>query len=739
MPKSWRPFPLCLDVFFAWNFFPLFAFLVTASLRILVELKYSVKPAPAAALLVVLGGWGVNATLGMFTTMLFEVLDVFGDDPTSRFKHRAVQRKIEFLVANGQNPLTSLTPAVAAIAGAASCTSEHSDAVMAALGVLGMQVVAVLIAYRRAHVQHGRGRALSSQSTWRLPTLKKVELCVRDPVWWNKMVDRTRDSAVGGCLALSLFLGCSRGGCTGGFVGLEHFLTVSTFLALSHFALWLALHVAYIIRCPSVHFSAKARLVGLGCAAAVAAVTHLLHGRKFVTGFAGYSALWTLAVCALRTAAAYRTEEPSTVPTLQLPPKSRRVAKAVERSRTPSPLPEPSGRQLSPRIVARELALPRGCKARNPLADVLLCRPLRLLDPSGLGASQRRRRMHSHMCAVVWLLVGFLLLGLARPGGGETPDVYTHSEAGDGSVSFRAEIAGVTICESSVTWNDSTPRYGRQNGYAFCGYHVAGHPLSEYGMLASFAYLPHKEKEDFRSRLLPGWEFVGSRDVVEHEDDAPVGFSHLRNGNLSAVVIRGTRMADFLDWAQDLDIWLEASLLELFAALLPGLALWPSSLLSDGIGLLSRLQHLIEPRGRDGRGRAYYAPVEAYVRRLKGPKGCSGPHCPQVVLVGHSLGGGLASIVGTRLDLPAVSICGPGIATLSRKLGVSRRDIDRHVTSIEPTNDIVPKIGTQGGSRLSVTCNEQVVHCHMPNWVMCELIEQCGHPDRHMSCSYRTL
>eukprot|EP00662_Eupelagonemidae_sp_cell21_P002724 gene2724-41873_t len=82
MAKSWRPFPLALDVFFAWSFFPLFAFLVTASLRILVELKYSVASPPAAAALVVLGCWGVNATLALFATMLFEVLDVldvFGD------------------------------------------------------------------------------------------------------------------------------------------------------------------------------------------------------------------------------------------------------------------------------------------------------------------------------------------------------------------------------------------------------------------------------------------------------------------------------------------------------------------------------------------------------------------------------------------------------------------------------------------------------------------------------------
>eukprot|EP01062_Namystynia_karyoxenos_P023310 TRINITY_DN19006_c0_g1_i1.p1 TRINITY_DN19006_c0_g1~~TRINITY_DN19006_c0_g1_i1.p1 ORF type:complete len:749 (+),score=159.53 TRINITY_DN19006_c0_g1_i1:130-2376(+) len=747
MAKSWRPFPLCLDVFFAWSFLPLFAFLVAASLRVLVELKYSVYPRGVAAILVVLGGWGVCASLALFTTLLFEVLDVFADGPkpaesaawepagAGQFKHRAVQRRLLHLIKlHGYHPLSFFVAAVA-LAGCAWVAIPFSKypAAGSAGGVLLLQAVAVGIAYRRAFLPDGRGRPLAKAHG--LPLREQAVMCLSDSIWWNKMVDRVRDTAVVSCLVASTWLGCGIG-CSG-FAGFESFLVVSTTLAVLHLALWVGLHVTHTCHRPAVLLTYRVRGLIVALAVLVGLAVQFLHGRPFVSCFAGYSAIWALLIGALRAAAVYHVPPGSAPRSPRAEGGGRKREPSVRgaRQRFASPprgLVDTAADEVDRRLrqMAAELGLPNGCKARNPLADVLLCRPLRLLDPDGLGASQRRRRVHSHMCACVWLLVSFLLLGLLRPGGDAVPDVYTHSHLDNDTVSFRAELAGVTMSESTVVFESDENRTEplTRDGLSFCKHYIAGLPIVDHAALAALAYLPDSERALFAAKLLPGWE---ARSPPRHVGDAPVGFFDLRRGNLSAVVVRGTRMVDFLDWAQDVDIWMEAAVLEFFATLLPGLGLWPRALVSEAIGLLAVLQRLIEHPDND-RGRTYYAPVEKYIAKLR----AEGQR--EVIIVGHSLGGGLSQIIGARMGIPAVSMSGPGVVTLAHKLGVTRRDIDRYVTSVEPTNDLVPMIGSQGGSRLSVPCDEVALNCHMPHWVMCELINQCGHPQRRVSCRFRS-
>merc|ERR1719472_699558 len=70
----------------------------------------------------------------------------------------------------------------------------------------------------------------------------------------------------------------------------------------------------------------------------------------------------------------------------------------------------------------------------------------------------------------------------------------------------------------------------------------------------------------------------------------------------------------------------------------------------------------------------FYVPVVRYVHELitkdeikhrkytTGQDACGGDECWTISLAGHSLGGGIASIVGSTLGISSVSFSGPGIS-----------------------------------------------------------------------------
>ena len=59
----------------------------------------------------------------------------------------------------------------------------------------------------------------------------------------------------------------------------------------------------------------------------------------------------------------------------------------------------------------------------------------------------------------------------------------------------------------------------------------------------------------------------------------------------------------------------------------------------------------------------YFEPVLRYVQSIQGTR--------NVVLVGHSLGGGVAKIVGAKTGIPALSLSGPGLKFTSYKYGIT--------------------------------------------------------------------
>merc|ERR1711871_986862 len=142
----------------------------------------------------------------------------------------------------------------------------------------------------------------------------------------------------------------------------------------------------------------------------------------------------------------------------------------------------------------------------------------------------------------------------------------------------------------------------------------------------------------------------------------------------------------------------------------------------------------------------YFSPLVEYVNEIAedGDR--------DVVLTGHSLGGGLASVVGAITHRTSVMFSPPGIGQAyskflyrDRRSGETsriRREFVHHQSvAVVPENDIVPMVDSQSGLVQRVLCNasSQAMEnsCHMLEGTVCDILRSCGdHRGRFADCEF---
>ncbi|CAM9593534.1 unnamed protein product [Choristocarpus tenellus] len=94
--------------------------------------------------------------------------------------------------------------------------------------------------------------------------------------------------------------------------------------------------------------------------------------------------------------------------------------------------------------------------------------------------------------------------------------------------------------------------------------------------------------------------------------------------------------------------------------------------------------------------------------------------CPDIskecnlFLTGHSLGGGMAAIAGTRTKTNVVSISGPGVKYTHRGFNLEIDDIADFVFTLVPDNDMVPRTDVQAGMTQEISCpSSSPLDCHL--------------------------
>lgn len=239
--------------------------------------------------------------------------------------------------------------------------------------------------------------------------------------------------------------------------------------------------------------------------------------------------------------------------------------------------------------------------------------------------------------------------------------------------------------------------------------------LADFGHFARLPYLLPNETavNTFMDKYLPGWDVQKPFHHFTVKGTSKTTFVHIRrhNSNTSVVAIRGT--SSVAEIFQDVNFWMPSAFLQVAQILGPSLF--------NIRGILPFMTgHFPEYRDEQ------IAKLMNYTRDLTKAKN------ETVYVTGHSLGGGLATMVGGMLNIPAVTFSAPGIGDTSAILD-PQPDLKtfllrlRHIgVNVVPDGDAVPQVDKQSGMVVPLDCNASALDCHALKRTMCKILAACG-------------
>ena len=101
-----------------------------------------------------------------------------------------------------------------------------------------------------------------------------------------------------------------------------------------------------------------------------------------------------------------------------------------------------------------------------------------------------------------------------------------------------------------------------------------------------------------------------------------------------------------------------------------------------------------------------------------------------VVIVGHSLGGGLAKLFGRFIGKQAISLSGPGVNAFNSLWTYKKESENFGISAIDfvPDMDLIPRIEVSGGTIYKIICKKGIFSCHGKELSLCETLIMCRNP-----------
>ena len=239
--------------------------------------------------------------------------------------------------------------------------------------------------------------------------------------------------------------------------------------------------------------------------------------------------------------------------------------------------------------------------------------------------------------------------------GGLIPDIDPYSSAG---VQVEEDVWG--------------PQ--KKPHYAACKWDWHGLSLFDFALLSEVAYFDERQGNQVQnlvSTLMPGAGFKvhldgRRRDLTPTFQGGRPMYVELSSEVLGVTVlaIRGTDVGRLHDFMEDIKMFTEPVLFTMLSGVFPTIRLWSQDTTSRVIEWLFNFNSFFGLQGEAD----YYKPLTQRIFEILESSNNS------VMVTGHSLGGGLARIVGTLTELPSVSFSPPGLALSYRKYSATRPD-----------------------------------------------------------------
>ncbi|OQR97765.1 transmembrane protein, partial [Thraustotheca clavata] len=306
--------------------------------------------------------------------------------------------------------------------------------------------------------------------------------------------------------------------------------------------------------------------------------------------------------------------------------------------------------------------------------------------------------------------------------------------------------ARVVKLKLGLVQEDAPPVVPMPPYYASCGNRWNNLSLVDYALMSQAAYFnpTGKDLSLFLESVFPPtkdnkpmFDVRIPDNYTQHGSKVEFFEAYSSKLNLSVISVRGTDVGRFRDLIEDVKMFAEPVIFAIISSIFPTIRIWPDVTFSTLIELYHEMMSLFGLSHEYW----YYHELMHYVQSIDDRN---------VILTGHSLGGGIARVVGSILGKPSVSFSPPGSVQTYGKLVhdiagedsvVDRRRLHHLSTCVIPEYDPITMIDTQSGLIQRITCDSShlsmQLSCHMNEGTLCNLVQHCGdHRGRFSTCSF---
>ena len=203
----------------------------------------------------------------------------------------------------------------------------------------------------------------------------------------------------------------------------------------------------------------------------------------------------------------------------------------------------------------------------------------------------------------------------------------------------------------------------------------------------NFYFTPNYTKPSLGGRPY-NWQLLNVTIPKNNQDSVKTAFYGIKSdaANLIVVAVRGSTIGR--DWLTNFDMYAEAVMLQVFSLIIPYIYIWPFEATQYVVKALSFMDTLAFLNNSGN----YYNPVVEYVEYLQNKYPTY-----NITVMGHSLGGSIASIVGARTAIRSFNFEPPGNVYSALKFGISGfpTTISQSGISTVRINDPIPWVDKQ--------------------------------------------
>jgi len=305
------------------------------------------------------------------------------------------------------------------------------------------------------------------------------------------------------------------------------------------------------------------------------------------------------------------------------------------------------------------------------------------------------------------------------------------------------QIVGERTASHSVLAPEETPHY------AVCGHTWYGLQLVDYAFMTEVAYMDNKPENDLQGLLSSLFPHMDVR--LKHSSAGPRRWLdievHTCKDNISSgmttgcqvvtvIAVSGTDPTRVVDYAENLRMWTEPVALKILSTVFPTVRIWPRDTTAMVITAIHKILKGMAVQDEQW----HYREILEHVRKIKPGR--------EVVITGHSLGGGIALVVGALTGHLGVAIQPPGVyhslaKHQAQQLSTQGSALHRRSVSVVFEGDWVQHFDEHGGLVQTMTCDQSAsvksiaVGCHLLEGAIAHLLWHCGdHAQRFESCAH---